>query len=53
MTPKDTKPMSTTVCLPALQFNAEMKQFVADRKVPEADDGFLEMPAGYRTLGDP
>ena len=27
--------MSTTVCLPVLQFNAVKKQFVAARKVPQ------------------
>ena len=37
LTPKDTKRLSTTVCLLALQFNAVKKQFVATCKVPVAD----------------
>ena len=42
VTQKDTKRLSTTVCLLALQFNAVKKQFVATRKVPTADDHNLE-----------
>ncbi|MHB8951290.1 MAG: hypothetical protein ACYC4S_19910 [Rhodoferax sp.] len=42
--------MLTTVGFPALQFNTAKKQFVETRKVPQADGGFLEMPARYPTL---
>ena len=34
LAPEDTKRLSTTVCLLALQFNAVKKQFVATCKVP-------------------
>ena len=45
MSLKDTKRLSTTVCLLVLQFKAVKKQFVAACKVPLPDNDFLEMPA--------
>ena len=37
-TPKDTQPTPTTVSLPAAQFVARHKPFVADFNVPQADN---------------
>jgi len=43
----------TTVSLWAPQFIARQQPFVVDFIVPQADDGFPELPARYPTLNFP
>ena len=47
LSPEDTLRAYTTVRIPALQFKAVKKPFVATCKVPIGDTEFHEMPVRY------